>query len=46
MIAPFGPTLEMVGKLRPTKSFCWLKNTQSIIKLTVLVKAEETEKGR
>lgn len=29
MIAPFGPTLEMVGKLRPTKSFCSLKNIQS-----------------
>lgn len=30
MIAPFGPTLEMVGKLRPTKSFCWLKKTHKV----------------
>lgn len=46
MIAPLGPTPEMVGKLRPTKFFCWLKNTQSVIKVTVLGKAGETERGR
>ena len=28
-MAPLGPTLEMEGKLRPTKSFCWLNETHT-----------------
>lgn len=45
MIAPFGPTLEMVGKLSPTKSFCWLKNSPNRNEQNTETEMEERRGG-